>query len=64
MGNSAYTYLSYLVQVVMMMMEKRQGMAGQCRAQTEGIQRVDPTSHGTSKQMTCVFDLNCDGAGG
>lgn len=39
-------------------------MAGQCRAQTEGIQRVDPTSHGTFKQMTCVFDLNCDGAGG
>lgn len=62
MGNSAYTYLiSYLV---VMMMEKRQGMAGQCRAQTEGIQRVDPTSHGTFKQMTCVFDLNCDGAGG
>lgn len=39
-------------------------MAGQCRAQTEGIQRVYPTSHGTFKQMTCVFDLNCDGAGG
>lgn len=62
MGNSAYTYLSS---------DddddddgKRQGMAGQCRAQTEGIQRVDPTSHGTFKQMTCVFDLNCDGAGG
>lgn len=61
MGNSAYTYLSYLV---VMMMKKRQGMAGQCRAQTEGIQRVYPTSHGTFKQMTCVFDLNCDGAGG
>lgn len=61
MGNSAYTYM-YLSSDDDD--GKWQGMAGQCRAQTEGIQRVDPTSHGTFKQMTCVFDLNCDGAGG